>query len=148
MGELLLPSKHPYHPYITDDGRILRESEVNKHHVFWEKKRYQSKREQYFRNLGGLVIPMVITWHDDLHANLRPPQKPGKRVMDLMTDYITELEFEDPYVRFSQISRFAIRQAESLTHYGMANEMQKIGVNMLLQSAFIDKGSVRRLDDT
>jgi len=138
--EITLPNKQLLFPYRTQEGRLLRRSEVDNHHVFWEKANYKTKKERTFRNMEGLVLPMVITWHSDLHANLRPPQKPSKALMNQIVDYTKELGFEDPYERFRQIAGFVIRLSER--HGEVADQAQKIGANLVLQSAFIDKGMV------
>lgn len=97
--------------------------------------------------MSGLVLPMVVTWHRDLHAHVKPPQKPSRALMDKITEYNESLEFSGDYARFSQITKFILRLAETTPNIGMADQAQKIGTNLLLQEAFIDKGSVTLIED-
>jgi hypothetical protein len=62
--------------------------------------------------------------------------------MEQIMEYGEALEFDSPYARFSQITKFVIRTAETTKDIGMADQAQKIGTNLMLQEAFIDKGSV------
>jgi len=147
MGELVLPNKQPLYPYRTQEGRVLRRSEVNLHHVFWARREYTSNREKSFRNMAGLILPMAITWHNDLHAQLQPPQKPSRALMDQITGYNESLEFDSPYARFSQMTKFILRLAETTPNIGMADQALKIGTNLMLQEAFVDKGSVTQIEE-
>jgi len=97
--------------------------------------------------MAGFVLPMVITWHQELHANVKPPQKPSKQLMDQIAGYNESLEFSNEYARFSQVTKFILRLAETSPNIGMADQAQKIGTNLLLQEAFIDKGSVTLIED-
>jgi hypothetical protein len=147
MGELLLPSRRIEYTHTTDDGQLLERHSVNLHHAFWKRRDYKTDREKRFRNLKGLVLPLEVKWHRELHANLRPPQKPTVELMDHLIDFSQELD-GDHYVRFAKIAKEIIYIAETSSNYGLADIAQSIGSNLLLQTAYIDKGSVRRLDDT
>jgi hypothetical protein len=46
------------------------------------------------------------------------------------------------YVKFSRLTQFVVRQAETQTSPEKADLAQKIATNLLLQEAFIDKGAV------
>jgi hypothetical protein len=146
MGELLLPNKQALYPYRTQEGRVLRRSEVNRHHVWNERRQYSSNHEKRFRNMAGFVLPMVITWHQDLHANVKPPKKPSRNLMEQIMDFNESLDGSH-YARFSQVTRFILKLAETSQNIGIADQAQKIGTNLLLQEAFIDKGSVTLIED-
>jgi hypothetical protein len=90
---------------------------------------------------------MVITWHDDLHANLKQPRKPHRGLMEDMIDY-AKAEKGNPYLRFARLTRFVIRHAETEISPEKADNAQKIATNLLLQQSFIDKGAVEiRIQD-
>lgn len=127
MGELILPNKEVGTRY-------------NKHHVFFEARHYKTHLEQTFRCAGGLVLPLTVEWHNDLHANVKPPQKPSIGLMRDMLD-LSRMDGND-FVKFSRITDFLIRQAETAKPQ-RADEAHAIATNLLLQQAFIDKGAVQ-----
>lgn len=63
------------------EGRRLPDN-WNRHHVFHSKRWYRHGFERTnFRNHKGLLVPMPIELHKDLHANVPPPPKPLRWMM-------------------------------------------------------------------
>lgn len=48
----------------------------NRHHVFFQRRNYKTGLERRLRNNPAFVIPMDVTVHGDLHANVGIPPKP------------------------------------------------------------------------
>lgn len=138
----VIPEKRRVYPFVDQDGRQLRKSEVNFHHAIWERKNYTSKREKLFRSLSGLVLPIMITWHDDLHANLRPPKKVGRILMDAAIDFNEGIDVPDVYDQFEVMTGFFVETAETSPNIGMAEDAHKLAANLILQKPFIDRGRV------
>lgn len=96
-----------------------------------------------FRSMGGLIIRMAVTVHNDLHANVEPPIKPSERLMKAMVQHNKMLEplasayekFQDMTMYLGYLSGFAqsqqIREESALLHE-----------NFLQQAVFINQGRV------
>lgn len=50
--------------------------ETNRHHVFFQRRKYKTGAERRLRNNPAFVIPMDVGIHQDLHANVVTPPKP------------------------------------------------------------------------
>jgi len=96
-----------------------------------------------FREMGGFIIRMAVTVHNDLHANVEPPIKPCNNLMRAMVQHNKLLEplasayekFQDMTMYLGYLSSFAqsqqIREESALLHE-----------NFIEQAVFINKGRV------
>lgn len=125
--------------YRLADGTFAPNRDVNNHHVFFEKRWYRTQAEHRFRNLGGLVIPMHIPVHDDLHARVRPPLKPSPELREQVTEFAHDF-YGDPYEGFEQIATFLGDIANSSWSQERAVEAYLIHDNLIQQQPFIEKG--------
>lgn len=55
-----------------------RERPFNAHHTHWNRAWYTTSLEKTLRSHEGLVVPMYLQDHKDLHANIMAPPKPDK----------------------------------------------------------------------
>lgn len=60
----------------------------DRHHLFYESRFYKQGLEQQFRNYKGLVIPIDIEVHRELHTTLYPPLRPTTVNMLGCMDYL------------------------------------------------------------
>lgn len=91
--------------YSTTEGRVLYRAETNRHHTLWKKDWYTGTFEkQQLREMAGLVLQLSIVSHRDLHANVAPPSKPNRNLMQGIYNYNRRLEIPDPYERFEAIT--------------------------------------------
>ena len=67
-------------------NRIHVEREVNRHHVWYERKGYYTPTEKVLRQLGGFVLDMYAPAHRLLHAQMRPMVKPPRYMIDDIVD--------------------------------------------------------------
>lgn len=77
---------------------------VNKHHLWWERKNYGTRREKQLRQLGGFVIPTTVYTHQLLHAQMRPMVKPSFEMQGDIIDFASEIQ---PVDRFTVASSTA-----------------------------------------
>jgi hypothetical protein len=134
------------HRWINRDKRLLKHSEVNFHHVMWERRYYQTSAERRYRQIGGLVLPLEVSWHDELHANIRPPLKPCRTLIDHTLEYAHEQTSPDMYKRFEELSNFFSGVAMDDQRPNIADQALRIANNMQLQAAFIFLGGVERYE--
>lgn len=128
--------------YQLVDGRYAPRQQVNRHHPFWEKGWYTPKEEQNFRNIGGLVLPMWIPPHNEIHAKLSPPPKPSKGLQEQIAEYQRGLE-GDAYEMFYHIAHFIGNIANTAWSDERAHEALLISDNLIAQSAYIEQGRVQ-----
>jgi len=130
--------------YLTPEGRVLYRAETNKHHLMYEGQQYCGRFERNdFREMGGFIIRMAVTVHNDLHANVEPPIKPCNNLMRAMVQHNKLLEpmasayekFQDMTMYLGYLSSFAqsqqIREESALLHE-----------NFREQAVFINNGMV------
>lgn len=67
----------------------------NSHHIFWERRDYRSKP---FNALRQLVVAknVLIVQHDELHANLDPPEKPSRPLVWNILNHLEEHDYRQP----------------------------------------------------
>lgn len=131
--------------YLSSDGRQLRRHEFNNHHCFFNAKWYRPGEEQRFRNMGGLVLPMLKSAHDDLHANIQPPPKPSKQLREQIAEFTCGTYEADEYAQFYRIAHFIGDVANSSWSPERADEAFHIHENLMEQSEYIEIGRVTEL---
>ena len=55
--------------------------DVNNHHALWQRAWYKSPIEKCLRTHRGLIVPIQIEVHKELHADIPPPPKPSGRLI-------------------------------------------------------------------
>ena len=121
------------------DGRALYESETQRHHIASERKWYKTPTERKYREMNGMVLRLAIQSHRELHANVPPPPKPGPDFMRDIYVHSRNIEYDDQYDLFRQITEFVgvaategrpKRQEEAIPLYD----------NFVAQGAYIELG--------
>jgi len=111
------------------------EREVNRHHAFFTRCWYRTKPERELRQHKGLIVPMWITVHDDLHANIPPPPKPNARVVAQALHYLGELPdvvTNDPVRCIGELADFLYSRSDRVA--------ERIGENLTKQLVYIQEG--------
>lgn len=76
-------------------------TEVNTHHVFYQKALYKKRYEKHFRNTPGLVVPTAVAPHNYLHSVLfEGPPKPTRDEMGDLIDYLDDVHPSQKTDRF------------------------------------------------
>jgi hypothetical protein len=125
----------------TVTGEMVSENRVDLHHVFFCRNKYKSPQEKQFRQLGGLVLPILITVHRELHGEIAPPPKPSHNLMNLIGEYSNN-DYHDTYEAFSEIAWYIGDLANSATNQQLAEEAFAIHQNLVDQSAYIAEGRI------
>ena len=107
----------------------------------YEGNRYQDGYSKAFRNLSGLVLPMLVTVHNELHAETFQPIKPCKLLMVDIIQYGNQLDLP-VYDRFQAIVGRFEHLAEHSTHLRMSDEAGRIAANLRIQDEYISQGIV------
>lgn len=64
-------------------------TEINSHHLWYQRSQYRKCHEKRFRNTPGFVVPTTVPVHNQLHAELfYGPPKPKKNEMADLVDYV------------------------------------------------------------
>jgi len=108
---------------------------VNDHHVLWCRRWYKTPLEKAIRGHTGLVVPMYVGTHRELHANLAPPPKPNSRIILGSLAMLNELSFKtlsDPRQTVLALTEHMLEKDD--------RSAQRIGHHLLKQLAFIEEG--------
>lgn len=108
---------------------------VNKHHIFHDRAWYKTPEEKRLRNYEGLVIPMDVDIHRQLHLAVKQPPKPPRKLL------IPALEFMDdlPFTTLQNAPETVYLLAEHF--HGIRDRVAgQIGVNLVKQLAFVEEG--------
>ncbi len=130
--------------YRLTDGSVVKKNAVNRHHVMHYARWYQTPTERLFRNIEGLVLPLYVPEHNELHANVPPPLKPTRPLMEQVTEYAHEL-YDDPYEQFNKLVHFIGDIANSSWSCERADEAFRLHENLIAQAGYIELGRVEHL---
>lgn len=107
----------------------------NRHHVYSERRWYRTPLERYVRSHFGMLVPMYVQVHKELHANVPPPPKPNQRLLLMTAKFLDDLP-DSTLANQPQ----AIRELAQ-AHLELDDKLaQRIGANMIDQLHFIDQG--------
>ena len=130
--------------YCDVFGQPIEKSKQNAHHVF---ARCTVKGKggvfRHFINQRGLVLPMVKTIHNELHARLEFPPVPSLTLIHRMNSFISGVESQNPYDRFVAITGEFERIAEECPNSSHREQSKYIADNLQRQSEFILLGQVQ-----
>ena len=104
---------------------------INWHHTVWCRAWYKTCAEKNFRLHSGLIVPMHIPVHNELHANIPPPPKPTRESMLGATALLNDLSDTQLHNYLDTIERVGDF---------MISREQKIGEYLLLQLPYIEEG--------
>lgn len=128
--------------YETASGSYVSKRAVNRHHTMFESNRYRDSYSRAYRCLSGLVLPMLIEVHNDLHANVMPPIKPGRLLMVDIIQTANRLPNMTTYDQFQALSERFYQLSVGSTHTGIKLESGRIYENLMEQNEYITKGMV------
>lgn len=107
----------------------------SRHHVYSERRWYKTPLEKYVRNHFGMLVPMYLQPHRELHANTPPPPKPNQRLLLLTAEWLDNMS-----TATLSNSPGAVREIAE-RHLELEDKLaQRIGSNFMQQLEFIDEG--------
>lgn len=98
------------------------QEDINKHHLWFERKNYYTPTDKKLRSLGGFVLDIYAPAHRLLHAQMKPMVKPPRFIQDDIIDlshgihqehrfsvaeYTIEFLLDKPYQTFDDNIRAA-----------------------------------------
>ena len=117
-------------------GELHGAREVNNHHVIHTRRKYCSPLEKKYLQVAGFVVPLLISVHKNLHAEVAPPIKPHPDIMRATVQYAATLDrHESVYDRFINITD----RLEAL------DAPHRLVDNLRMQAPFILEGQVQRV---
>jgi hypothetical protein len=110
----------------------------NTHHVFFERRWYKTPLERKLRQHRGFVIPMEVSNHSELHANVAPPEKPNFQQTQQLLQDIGEFQIGRGrlYCVYYAIEFFNIMANSSSE--AMSVNAQSIANNLEFQTAYLN----------
>lgn len=55
--------------------------QINNHHIWWPRRKYNSALETRLRQHAGFLIGMLAVDHTSLHKAIEPPEKPSSELL-------------------------------------------------------------------
>jgi len=107
----------------------------SRHHVYSERRWYKTPLEKYVRNHFGMLVPLYLEPHKELHAKTPPPPKPNQRLLLMTAKLLDDL----PNSTLSNQPAVIREVAEAHLHLN-DKLAQRIGENFMQQLEFIDAG--------
>lgn len=111
------------------------ERPFNQHHVLWQRTSYRASHEKALRTHRGLVVPMDIGVHKDLHARVPIPPKPDHRLVCGSLEMLDDLPrdvLNNPPGTVDAYAEWLMAQKRGLA--------TRLGKNLLRQAVFIERG--------
>ena len=109
--------------------------EVNRHHLFHARAWYKTPLEKALRQHDGLVVPMYVGVHKELHANVQPPPKPNQRLILGALACLDDLPgstLAHPPQAVLALTEHFLEQDDRLA--------QRLGHSLLEQASYIQEG--------
>lgn len=114
---------------------------INRHHLFFERNSYKSVLQLAFRDTVGLVIPVPVHAHQELHAVLKPPLMPSAAMMAGCIKRLSEVDpalaSGDPFYGLYAAAEFLINYAELVPDAALATRAQRISRHLELQAGIL-----------
>lgn len=110
--------------------------EINRHHPIHERKSYRTIEEKRFRN--GIIVPMYVEAHRDLHGYVDAPPKPTREQILGALAMIDDLP--------SRIQQNPVELVQCTADYFLSDRSalaQAMGENLTRQLVFIEHGAVQ-----
>lgn len=123
------------HDFLSERGSNTVERGYNRHHCLWARNHYKTSLEKALRNHDGLVVPLLVPIHRELHAHIDPPPKPDKRLimgsLEFLDDLLLSTLTNEPDT-IRAYSEYLFEQKMGLA--------TRIGKNLVRQLVYIDRG--------
>jgi len=105
------------------------------HHALWTRTSYKTSLEKALRNHQGLIVPLLVPVHKELHARIDPPPKPDKRLiigsLEMLDDLPLSMLTNEPET-ITAYSEWLLEQRDGLA--------TRIGKHLVRQLVFIERG--------
>ena len=106
----------------------------NYHHAIWQRASYKTSSEKRFRTHAGLIVPMRVPAHNELHYRLDPPPKPStEQILGALSfmDSLEQDELNCPPVAVELLSGHFMEQNSNLA--------KRVGKHLLRQLWHINR---------
>ena len=120
-------------------------TEVNRHHIFWERGDYKTPVEKRLRAQRGAILKLHIPAHLELHHEIDKPPKVSPVLMSEIIRNNTHVPDEVPYssyVQFNNICRFIENLIFTSSNNRIVEEASELANNLRQQQYFIEIGKV------
>lgn len=121
-------------------NRGFERTPYDRHHVLWTRREQQKTRmNRLLRNHPGLIIPLPVHIHRDLHAEIPPPIVPSPPLAESMLSAINRQPFNE---MFSAVIKHLAEVVEADGRW--SEQASQLGFNFLDQAEIM--GQVYRFD--
>ncbi len=116
--------------------------ETDIHHALWARRNYRTSQEKLLRRSEGLVLPVYIQAHRELHFNVEPPQKPSKWLTERLIEFTHDDYEPNVYDKFYNIIQHLGNIANTSWSDERANEAYDLHYNFVRQYGYIRQGQI------
>lgn len=114
---------------------MTRERPFNSHHSHWNRAWYTTSLEKTLRSHEGLIVPLYLDTHRELHANIDAPPKPNTQTILgalAMLDDLPQNIISNPPECIATLAEYygSLRQ----------NTATRLAKNLNRQLGYIEKG--------
>ena len=112
------------------------ETDINRHHIWHERKNYYTPTEKTLRGLGGFVLGIYAPAHRLLHAQMKPMVKPPRQMQNYIIDFAIGIE---PETRFDVLDQVAAHLLEKpFRSYEDNIRAARLGQHLTQQRAYFN----------
>lgn len=111
------------------------ERPFNHHHVLWNRVWYKTSLERALRSHDGLVVPILVPVHKELHANIDAPPKPDRDLIIgslEMLDDLPQSVVTNPLETVNTYAEWLLARQAKLAG--------RIGANLMRQIPYLEEG--------
>lgn len=112
------------------------------HHALYPRRIYHTANEKLLRRSEGLVLPLNIETHRELHANVECPQKPSKWLTERLIDFTHDDYENNVYDKFYNIIQHLGNIANTNWSDERATEAYDLYANFINQYSYVRQGQV------
>jgi hypothetical protein len=117
--------------------------ETNKHHFNWVKREWErDSLARRIRNHPGMIIPLDVMVHRDLHNNIEGIRPPIRSLANLMIQNLFQMGQQEPLIALANQTSFLLNLAEDNGRLG--DDAYRVADQYLEQQQFLIENKVHR----
>jgi hypothetical protein len=120
--------------------------QINNHHIWWPRRKYNSAIETRLRQHAGFLIGMLAVDHTSLHKAIEPPEHPTAELMADILNQAGPKDFkpEEPTETLRRTVNYLYRNVDSNWSDDYSHQSERIANNLTKQLGFIMLNPIRK----
>lgn len=112
------------------------EQDINRHHIWFNRKNFYTPSDKKLRNLGGFALDIYAPAHRLLHAQMKPMVKPTRWIADMIIDFAESVHQDTRFDVLEQTAGMLI--SEPFYTYDENMRAARLGHHLLKQRDYFD----------